>query len=206
MSHLIRCGLGLGNRVAAIANGLSRWPEIRFVWRDNTHCPATHQEIFPGGIAGVEFVTDSPPASASCWDGHRCQEWAAAGVRTAATAAYQTIMLAMTGAARMTPHVAILARFHRWPETTPASLAIRAAVAGGGAPVFVLADSRRREIAAELKKLGIGSVLPVCGELAADLQRPPSDLLEFISDWKTALAAKVLTGHPESSLFYPARA
>lgn len=209
MSELVRCGFGLGNRVAALANGLSRWPEIRFVWRDNAHCPAAHQDIFPRGIPGVEFVTDSPPASASRWDGIAAHAWAAAADRPLAAAAYAAILAAMDAPpAESPPTVAIIARFLRPRCTTasPAALAYQAARHAAGGRVFILADSRRQELADALARHGVAAVWPQCPELAADLARSRETMRAFVADWHTASLSAHVLGSPETSLAFPARA
>ena len=203
MNELVRCGLGLGNRVAAIANGLSRWPAIRFVWRDNKHCPATHEEVFPRGVEGVEFATDFPMASASRWDGFRCHSWHAAGDRNLATSAYRRIMDAMSVSITTPATVAILARFHRFPDYDASALARDASRFANGNPVFIMADSRRDEIAESLHQLGVESILPKCPPLKSDMDRRREDVRLFIEDWHMAYRAKHLVSHGSSSLGYP---
>jgi hypothetical protein len=124
MSLEVRCGFGLGNRVAAIANGLSRAEKISFVWRVNEHCPLTHEQVFPAGISGVEFVTDAPPAFATMWAGMRCHCWHAAADRNAADQAYGRIISAMNAAPAQPGFiVGACVRFFRDPETTPQAMA-----------------------------------------------------------------------------------
>ena len=208
---IVRCGMGLGNRVAAIANGLSRAAEIRFVWRVNRHCPTAHSDVFPQGIPGVEFVTDAPPNFATKFDGVWCYEWAAAGDREAANAAYAEIMAAMAGTPMWrAPEVAILGRFHRNPDADPIALA-DAAIRSHGQfrwdRAFVLSDLHRGAIAARLGQAGFEAVQPESRELAADLDRTRDDILDYACDWATLLSARriVALDGPASAL-HPARA
>jgi hypothetical protein len=204
----IRCGFGLGNRVAAIANALSRAEKIAFVWRVNKHCPLGHEVVFPDGIEGVEFITDAPPALATVWHGRRCHEWFAAADRRAANLAYGRIMAAMDGTAWGSHQLGVCARFHRHPSTTPEQMAEHVrAIAGrlGERRVFLLADTRRAELASLLHDLCV--TMPSAPELAEDLQRGPEHALAFLDDWKTLLACPhIAAADGPTSLLHPARA
>lgn len=94
----VHCGEGLGNRVAAMANGLSRADRIEFMWAVNEYCPARWHDVFPGRIAGVTF-TEGAATAATEWEGLTCERWDAAGDRARANAAYGRIMHAMAGTA-----------------------------------------------------------------------------------------------------------
>jgi hypothetical protein len=208
---IVRCGMGLGNRVAAIANGLSRAAEIRFVWRVNRHCPAAHSDVFPQGIPGVEFVTDAPPNFATKFDGVWCYEWAAAGDRQRADSAYAEIMRAMAGNPMPDPpEVAILGRFYRNPSADPITLADAAIRLHGRYRwdrAFVLADMHRAAIDARLRVAGFEAVQPSCGTLAADLHRTREDVLAYAGDWHTLLAARhIIALDGPASALHPARA
>lgn len=204
MNPLIRCGFGIGNRVATMANALSRHDQIRFVWRENAHAPLPHDQVFPQGIPGVEFITEAPRATATRWQGNMPgSSWEAAEDRQRANAAYLTIMEAMAGAAHAGCASAIIARFHRHPAVTAASL-VSAVPAG---PVFILADSRREELRALLQSAGHTPVLPTCPPMCADQDRSATSLLAFLSDWKTALSARHIVTHLQpTSLCQPALA
>lgn len=208
---IVRCGMGLGNRVAAMANGLSRAAEIRFIWRVNQHCPAAHSDVFPQGIPGVEFVTDAPPNFSTKFDGVWCYEWAAAGDRKQANLAYAEIMRAMVGQPMPdAPEVAILGRFHRNPSADPITLADAAIRLHGRYRwdrAFVLADMHREAIAERLRVAGFDAVQPRCAPLAADLQRTREDVLDYASDWATLLAARhIIALDGPASALHPARA
>jgi hypothetical protein len=212
MRRPIHCPFGLGNRVAAIANGLSRWERIQFRWPVNRHCPATAAEMFPAGIAGVEFLpAPERPEFATRWGGLIAHCWDAAADRAAANAAYSRIMAAMVGTPVPDPsEVAIFGRFHRNPLGDPIALAdaaMRVHPRFRFDRVFVLADMHREVIAARLAAGGFSPVLPSCTPLAADMHRTRSDVLTYASDWLTALSARVIIAldGPASAL-HPARA
>lgn len=207
---IIRCGMGLGNRVAAMANGLSRAEEIQFVWRVNEHLPATHEEMFPEGVPGVEFVTDAPPNFATKLDGKWCYEWDASGDRAAARVAYARIIAAMVGQPWVfPPPVAILGRFHRAPGGSPLALAQAAAAAlpARDRRVFLLSDCWRESITSILKGDRIGVLQACCLPLSEDLRRTRADLLAYACDWQTLLSARTIIAldGPASAL-HPARA
>jgi hypothetical protein len=204
----IRCGFGLGNRVAAIANALSRAEEISFVWRVNKHCQLPHDAVFPQGISGVEFITDAPPALATVWHNRRCHDWYAAADRKAANLAYGRIMAAMAGSAADGFQLGVCARFFRHPSTTPQQLAEHVrAIAGrlGEGRVFLLADTRRAELAALMPDLTVA--MPHHPEPAEDLDRDPEQTRMFLDDWKTLLACPhIAAADGPTSLLHPARA
>ena len=209
---IVRCGMGLGNRVAAMANGLSRAVEIRFIWRVNQHCPADHSDLFPDGIPGVTFVTEAPPAMATQWDGAWCYDWHAAGSRQAANLAYRTIMHSMVGTApSYAPRTAVVGRFYRNPSGDPETLAkaaVRAVKAAKGERrAFLLCDRFSASVAAYLIEADVTPVVSLCGELHSDLARSRGDLIRYASDWKTVLSARriVALDGPASAL-HPARA
>lgn len=203
---LIRCGFGIGNRVATIANALSRYPEIRFSWKVNRVLPLSHEKVFPTGIEGVEFV-DADPGFATRWSPRIAGEsWEGAGDRAKANAAYAKILEAMAGDAPAAPDdVAIIARFWRFPEVDHLSLAD--AAADNGSTIFVLADCRRGAITQRLLDAGIQAIIPHGPELAHDLDRTPESTLAYLSDWKRASAAAAIVTHGhDTSVTYPARA
>lgn len=207
---IVRCGMGLGNRVSAMANGLSRAGQIRFVWRQNEHCPASHEDVFPAGVAGVEFITDAPPNFATRWDDRWCYDWDAAGDRQAANAAYAEIMAGMAGSAMQdAPDVAILGRFHRNPEGNPerlADAAIRLHSSYRWTRAFVLSDCHREAISERLALAEFTVVQPECQPLAEDLRRSREDVLDYACDWKTLLAARrIIALDGPASALHPAR-
>jgi len=185
---IVRCGFGLGNRVTAIANGLQRFERIQFVWRVNDHCGLDHSDIFPRGIAGVEFI-DAHPAPATRWDGVLAHAWDAR-----ASGQYAGIMSAMTGEAHSVVDCVVFARFHR----RGGDLRRMASMASGR--TLILTDSRRAELAALIP----GAVMPRCPELESDLADRNAGMLDFISDWKTMIACgRVITTGDKSSLVHP---
>ncbi len=202
----IHCSEGLGNRVAAMANGLSRAARIEFVWLANEHCPARWQDVFPAGIEGVTFSAGAVPWPATEWNGLSCERWAAAGDRGQADAAYGQIMAAMSGEAQPGCPVAICGRFHRNPQASPEALAD---VAAGSQPgmVFVLADLHRSRITDRLATHGINSAGATTRELGTDLDRSRDGILAYVTDWKRLLAAKlIIAADGPASALHPARA
>ncbi len=203
---IIYCSEGLGNRVAAMANGLSRAMRIRFAWVTNQHCPASAQDLFPTGIPGVEFVAGDPVVTATAWAGRSCERWDAAADRQRADAAYAAIMGAMIGRARHRPQVAICGRFYRNGGTDPESLADAAAAVADG-PVFLFADRHRDRIRARLTIHGARSIMPGAPELTRDLGRSRSSMLAYASDWQSLLAAPLIVAcNGPASALHPARA
>ena len=205
---IVHCSEGLGNRVAAMANSLSRSESIEFVWMVNDHVPARWQDVFPHGIDGVTFSPGAVAWPATEWDGVSCERWDAAGDRAAADAAYGRIMAAMAGAARAGCSVALAARFHRNPAADARRLAMMAAFhAPMRSPVFVFADSRRAEIRRVLDALDVGCVLPSSPALRWDLERTRSGLMAYLADWQRLLTARVIVAiDGPSSALHPARA
>lgn len=210
----VRCGFGVGNRVAAMANGLSRSHRIRFVWRENVHCPLPVSYVFPAGIPGVDLVTDAPPEFATRWGRRMCHDWDAAGDRNRADAAYGRIIASMDGRPLFRPDLAIVARFHRATGDPAAHIARIAATAAAWIRpdtdfrVFVFADQHRAQLAAALAAAaGVRPSLPSAPELAADLERSPADTARFLGDWKTLLTARrIVALDGPTSLLHPARA
>lgn len=206
MIPLVRCGFGIGNRVAVIANALSRHDRIQFSWKVNSMLPLPHRQVFPAGIEGVEFLDDAPRGFATRWERHVPGEsWEAAGDRARADAAYGRIMEAIAGEFVADPPVAIIARFWRFFDADAVALAEEAA--RHGRQVFLLADSRRDTIARHLAWVGSSAVMPAGGEMAGDMDRTPASCLAYLGDWKTATLAETIITHPqETSVTYPARA
>lgn len=207
----VRCGTGLGNRVAALANGLSRFPAIRFPWRVNPHCPLLWEQVFPAGIPGVEFVNlPGHPPMPTHWDGRPCLDWDAAGDRTKAADAYARIIAALPGPPPPQHHLAVFGRFHRSPQANPIALAdaaIAAAQAAGTPSIFLLTDRHRDTIAARLRSAHLTPIFPTSPALTSDLSRDPETLRQFINDWRTLLAAHhIVALDGPSSLLHPARA
>lgn len=205
---IVHCSEGLGNRVAAMANGLSRTDRIEFVWIQNEHVPARWHDLFPRGIHGVTFSTGAVPWPATAWDSLTCERWDAAGDRARANAAYGRIMHAMAGTGLPGCTVALAARFHRNPEADARRLAMMAAFhAPLRMPVFVFADSRRAEIRRVLDALDVGCLLPAAPALATDLDRTRGGLIAYCQDWKRLLAARrIVAIDGPSSALHPARA
>lgn len=206
MVPIIRCGFGIGNRVCMIANALSHHDQIQFFWRNNPVLPLSHQEVFPKGIDGVEFLDVAKRGFASRWERNIPGEsWEAAGDRMAANEAYRRIMEAMAGEPREAPEIAIIGRFWRFPDADCSSIAKLTAEQGKRA--FILTDSRRAEIVDLLSGMGVESILPEGKEMKDDLDRTPESLLTYLNDWKTAcLAETIITHQEETSVTYPARA
>lgn len=208
---IVRCGFGIGNRVAAMANGISRHDSIGFVWRENWFCPVGWREIFPDGIPGVEIIDDAPLSFASLMDGKHCEAWDAAGDRARADAAYARIMAAAIGAAAPGLPFALCARFWLMARPDPdhfAAAVAEVAAAHGHRQVFMLADSRRAELAAALRGHGLEPMLPVSRALRNDRDRDAEQIRRYLSDWKTLSAARhiVCTAARGTSVIYPARA
>lgn len=206
-TSMIHCDQGLGNRVAAMANGLSRAREIRFAWVVNAHCPAEAADLFPRGIEGVEFVAGDSGDGFSQWDGRTCERWDAAGDRHAADAAYARIMAAMVGRAQHAAQVAICGRFHRNPAASPETLADAAARHAAGQPIFIFADIHRHRIRTRLATHGIEAIMPRTGELGHDLGRSQAGMVAYAGDWKDLVAAAtIIAADGPASALHPARA
>lgn len=204
----VHCREGLGNRVAALANGLSRAEEVVFPWIMNEHVPATWEDVFPQGIEGVTFISAEAAMPPTEWDGMSCERWDAAGDRALANAAYGRIMHAMAGMGLPGCTVALAARFHRNPEADARRLAMMAAFHSPfRTPVFVFADSRRAEIGMVLNVLGVGRLHPVSPSLVSDLDRTRGGLIAYCQDWKQLLTARLIVAiDGPSSALHPARA
>lgn len=205
----VKCGMGLGNRVTAMANGLSRSPRISFVWRVNRHCPVSYRELWPVGVPGVEFVDGEgiPLSVSTAWDGMWCYQWGAAADRQAANAAYGRILASMRVREHLeAPPVAVCGRFHRNPSGQIGRLAA-AVVDTGQGRVFVLSDRYRSELSGMLDAAGVSVVMASSGPLDEDLSRAPSDVLAYAGDWRTLLRAELIVAldGPASAL-HPARA
>jgi hypothetical protein len=202
---------GLGNRVSAMANGLSYGTNVRLGWRVNVHCPVAWRYVFPAGVPGVRIEDEIEPVFPRRLAGRMACDWDAAADRAAADAAYGLILASMDGEAREdAPRVALCGRFHRNPGADPADLAQRAIAAAqehGEQRVFVFSDLHRDVISSALEAAGIQAVQPLCAPLAQDLQRTAVDVVDYLSDWKTLLAAKAIVAldGPASAL-HPARA
>jgi hypothetical protein len=111
----------------------------------------------------------------------------------------------MIGEAAEPVDVAIMARFFRWPETSPQELAKEAAKHGDR--VFVLADSRRMELVNALTRFGVKAVLPESPTMAHDKDRSADSMRKYLRDWKRAVAAKIIiTTKGASSSIFPALA
>lgn len=211
MIHL-HCHTGLGNRVAAMANAMSRDGEVVFHWRVTRHCPATAAEVFARPIPGVTFLNDPTPRMFTTFDRNYAHDWDAAGDRRRAAAAYGVILAAMTGtAATNTPSTAVLGRFHRNPGTCPEALVHATAAVltkyRYRRHVFLLSDLHRATLTAAFQSLDIEVVQPICQPLPDDLLRTRADLLAYISDWKTLLAARrIIACNGPASALHPARA
>lgn len=218
----VYCETGLGNRVAALANGLSKHNSVVFYWVNNVHCPADSKDIFPNGIDGVELIDTAPAerppgideqrGECTLWDGIPCFKWEAAGDRERANEAYGRIITAMAGSAHSgAPAVAICGRFWINPEADPVELAEWAADAAhkaGDLRAFILADRYRAEIAGRLSALGIVPVMASAGEMEADLERDRAGVVAYLNDWKTLIdAERVFYTQPRiSSALFPIRA
>lgn len=205
------CFTGIASRVTTLANAMSRSEEVVFHWMNNRHCPLAHDQVFVRPIPGVTFVPESRPQAHSGWQGRFADDYEAAGDRAKADAAYPVIMAAMIGKTLLhPPSVAILGRFHRNPDGNPIKLA-EAAIKQfdklDSPKVFLLADRYRFDIAQRLSHAGIPPLLPQCQPLPVDLERTKKDILDYVEDWKTLLAAKVIvTLDGPASALHPAMA
>lgn len=204
---------GLGNRVTAMANGLSRASQISFRWIQNIHCPAAVDDVFPAGIPGVTIVPTTEPFR-PLWVGpYMIHQWDAAADRDRANAAYRIIMESMIGAVEPgfdVPRIGVFGRFYRAPEQNPMELAaraIRACRRYAADGVFLLSDRHREEIASLLADSGIRVVMPRCRNLAEDLERSARDIVDYAGDWHmlTSVDMVVSTNGPASAL-HPIRA
>jgi hypothetical protein len=202
---------GLGARVCALANALSSGAgQVIFGWQENEHCPLSHRQVFPEGIAGISFADPGPESGFTDWNGQPYFCWHGATDRALANAAYGRIMAAMAGTPSARQPLAIHARFHRRPTASPIALADTAARAAhdrGIREIFLLSDAHRLTIAARLLTHGITVHLPLSPELPTDLARPPAEQIAFLDDWKTLLASPVIVSlDGPTALLHPARA
>lgn len=200
------CPTGIGTRVAAMANALSRANEVWFPWVRNVHCPLGVDEVFPHGVDGVDFSPSKMPMMPTTWNGLPANHWDAAGDREKANAAYGRIMGTMAGeAVDDPPSVAMLARFRgRGREDWERFAGMVAVGQHAGERVFVLTDRFRDECAESLRSAGLAPVLPQCSELWTDLDRQADDALLFLGDWKTMIAAEEVFYLGHSTLIHPA--
>lgn len=205
--NLVRCGFGLGNRVTAMANGLSRFESISFVWRNNRELPLNHEKVFPDGIPNVEFVTDSPLARSTIWGGYRCEDFDSFGDKNKALESYQLILSRMSGKAYREGGIALAARFLRFPDLNVSRMALRACIEAKNRnleDVFILTDSRRDEVSAIIKKHGLNPIHPTSPEMVIDFDRNENSMLQFMSDWKTLLNSDYIVSPDfKSSMLFP---
>jgi len=204
--QLVRCGFGLGNRVAAIAHALCMFERVRFVWRINHECPAHHEDVFPNGIPNVEFDMDAPLGFASQFGDKRIHEWQPDLDAQKRKDAYQTVIDSMAGDAKEEFRFSAIARLRRFQinaQDAADEIAWRAKNIGADS-CFLLADSNRAEIAERLAENGIKTTLPDSPEMEHDFDRNAASVIQFCSDWKTALAADILFSvGGDSSLAFP---
>lgn len=209
----IRCGFGLGNRVASIAHALSFGNPIEFAWRINEHCPLHHSEIWANGIEGVTMIEDVPLDYASQVGSRMIYDWGIGGSADDVRRAYKTVIDAITIQPRQSPpSVAVFYRQHRTRSKCLVALATAAAKAAQDSPdgrVFLLADSMRASISALVLDAFPSAKIELLAapELKADMDRPKSDTLAFIEDWRTALEAEtIIADNSKTTLTYPAKA
>lgn len=195
---IVKCHTGLGGRVTAIANGLAMAGSIQFHWFANAHCPLHHREVFPNGIPNVRFVEGNGIECITIRDGKSLDRY-----NPQAASHYSVIMDAMAGKAWDKPKAAIVARFQRHPGASIEPL-IQAAQRSFAESVYLLADSRRREISSALLRVGISSTFPKCRELPSDLSRSRCETIALLSDWKTALSASLIIAIEPSGMLHPA--
>lgn len=205
----IHCHAGLGGRVTAVVNALCHSSEVEFVWRINRHLPADHQEVFPHGIPGVQFIRSAPDWTTRFHDGGTCdifRPFAAAGML------YRRVIASLAGSSPQNRcRLAICARYFRQPSNPSTDDLVAAAADAAKAlscdKVFLLADSHRQVISAGLASYGIRTMLPRCKELTHDLDRSQLDALQFCADWKQFLAADTIISNSKvSGLLHPAMA
>lgn len=204
----VLCGFGMGNRVAAMANGLSRHRRIRFYWERNPQMRLDWRVVFPNGVEGVDFVDGKNAMEPTRWDGVPCYHWKAAGDQGAALAAYRRIMGSMAGRTREVPAAGVHARIfgHGGPRDDGQWREFLAEVrrwAAGKGMIYLMADSRRDEIA---EAAGGNVHFPECREMDGDMDRQRDGSLLYLGDWKSMAAGckrilSLSTGHPSSAIF-----
>lgn len=210
---LIRCGFGLGNRVASMAHALSFGEPIRFVWRVNEHCPVHHTDIWKDGVPGVEMVDNAEVGFATRVGGKMIYDWGIGSSAGAVEKCYRDIFKAMSIKARPSPpKVAVVSRLYRQQQGNLESLAYHATKAAKLHPkhrLFLLADTKRATIEDLIARFdpSVRVVMATTPELIEDLARSKEDVISFISDWRTALAAEtIFTLDGPTTLLHPARA
>lgn len=171
---------GMGNRVAALANGLSAADRVVFRWAVNGDCPLGWREVFPTGVPGVRFEEADGMEEVTRINGRPAMEWEAAVCRGQARVAYQKIASAM-GVRMQGRGVGVFGRFHRCPGARWEGLV---EAAKGEERVFLLTDRWRGEIAAALRATGCRVDAGESPELVADLERGEEATRAFLRDWR----------------------
>lgn len=203
----VTCPGGIGDRLSAIANALTRSQSVLFGWKRNTHCPIDAAEIWPEGIPSVAFEDSGGPMSVTRFDGHPCHSHAAALDRQISDSKLlELIALIHASPLEDPPTVAVFFRGRAAPASDPLPAArLAASRAGQEGRVFLMADSQRQEIAEELLANGAIPVWPRSPEMSHDTDRDGCTFHAFLGDWKTLCLARFVASHARrfSSLLLP---
>ncbi len=193
----------MGNRVAALANGLSAAERVVFRWEVNGDCPLGWREVFPYGVKGVRFEEADGSEEVTRINGRPAMDWEAAVCRGTARVAYQVIAAAMGVSECSGAGVGVFGRFHRCPGARWEGLA---EAANGEERVFLLTDRWRGEIAAALRARGCRVDEGESPKLVADLDRGVHATRAFLRDWKRLCGCgRIVALDGPSSLLHLAR-
>jgi hypothetical protein len=193
----IYCQLGLGNRLSTIAASLKQYGVIDYYWRRNRDLPNDHSVIFPNGIPNVTFHDLKSGCPSTGLRGMMAYDYFD-------DVDYVSSMDWLAGNAHCKPSVALHGRFHRLSQAN--ALDLVEAIPEGTESVFVLCDQHRAVIYQELTNRKIKIIEAKSREMTSDFDRLESDILPFISDWKSlCLASTIITNCPQSSALYPSR-
>jgi len=181
-----------------MAHALSFGEPIRFVWRVNEHCPVHHTDIWNDGVPGVEMIYEADEGFATRISGKMIYDWGVGSTSGAVAGCYRRIFDAMSIKPRPSPpKVAIVSRLYRQQQGNLESLAYHASKAVTGhleKRLLLLADSERADIARRIEGFDPSICIEHASapELITDLARSKDDVLSFVSDWRTALAARTI--------------
>lgn len=188
----------MGNRVAAMANGLAVFGRVEMRWAINGDCPLGWREVFPKAVPGVRFEEADGSEEVKMIAGRPAMDW-----REGAERAYEVIAAAMGVRECSGGVVGIFGRFHRRPGARWEDLV---EAADGEMEVFLLTDRRRGEIRRGLAARGCVVWAGESEELAEDGLRGLDATRAFLGDWKRLLGCRrIIALDGPSSLLHLAR-
>jgi len=189
---------GMGNRVAALANGLAVFGRVEMRWEVNGDCPLGWREVFPKGVPGGTFAEAGGGEEVTWIEGRPAMDW-----RAGAEGAYEVIAAAMGVRECLGAGVGVFGRFHRCPGARWEEL-VEAAAREERA--FLLTDRWRGEIRRGLAARGCVVWAGESEELAEDGLRGVDATRAFLGDWKRLLGCRrIIALDGPSSLLHLAR-